>query len=65
VSRTVAHEFGGIAYRIDKPAAQNEWGYSGIEPTKEAFLAMLDGLVKALRRPPAEGRSGGAGEDQD
>lgn len=45
-------EFGGIAYRIDKPAAPNEWGYSGIEPTKEAFLARLDGLVKALRANP-------------
>ena len=31
-------EFGGIAYpRPDKPAAENEWGYSGIEPTQEAI----------------------------
>jgi beta-galactosidase/beta-glucuronidase len=45
-------EFGGIAFRIDKPAAENEWGYSGIEPTREAFLARLDGLVKALRANP-------------
>jgi beta-galactosidase/beta-glucuronidase len=45
-------EFGGIAYRLGAPAAQNEWGYSGIEPTKEAFLKRLDGLVKALRTEP-------------
>jgi beta-galactosidase/beta-glucuronidase len=48
-------EFGGIAYRIDKPSAENEWGYSGIEPTREAFLARLDGLVKALRANPVWG----------
>jgi hypothetical protein len=48
-------EFGGIAFRLDKPAAQNEWGYSGIEPTREAFLQRLDGLVKALRANPAWG----------
>jgi beta-galactosidase/beta-glucuronidase len=42
-------EFGGIAYRIGGVKAENEWGYSGIEPTKEAMLARLDGLVKALR----------------
>jgi hypothetical protein len=48
-------EFGGIAYRIDKPSAQNEWGYSGIEPTREAFLARLDGLVKAIRANPVFG----------
>jgi beta-galactosidase/beta-glucuronidase len=45
-------EFGGIAYRLGAPAAENEWGYSGIEPTKEAFLARLDGLIKALRGNP-------------
>ncbi|MGE0129841.1 MAG: glycoside hydrolase family 2 protein [Blastocatellales bacterium] len=46
-------EFGGIAYRLGSPAAENEWGYSGIEPTKEAFLTRLDGLIKALRSNPA------------
>jgi beta-galactosidase/beta-glucuronidase len=45
-------EFGGIAFRLDKPSAQNEWGYSGIEPTREAFLQRLDGLVKAIRANP-------------
>jgi beta-galactosidase/beta-glucuronidase len=42
-------EFGGIAYRLGTPGATNEWGYSGIEPTSEALLKRLDGLVKALR----------------
>ncbi|HLL55262.1 MAG TPA: glycoside hydrolase family 2 TIM barrel-domain containing protein [Myxococcaceae bacterium] len=41
-------EFGGIAYRAGAPRAQNEWGYSGIEPTKEALTKRLDGLVKAI-----------------
>jgi len=45
----VMSEFGGIAYRLGAPMAENEWGYSGIEPTKEAMLSRLDGLVKALR----------------
>ena len=45
-------EFGGIAYRAGTQAAENEWGYSGIEPSKEAFLRRLDGLVKALRANP-------------
>ena len=45
-------EFGGIAYRLGVPVAENEWGYSGIEPTKEAFLKRLDGLIKALRGNP-------------
>jgi beta-galactosidase/beta-glucuronidase len=45
----VMDEFGGIAYRLGAPAAENEWGYAGIEPTKEAMLQRLDGLVKALR----------------
>lgn len=45
-------EFGGIAYRVGAPVAENEWGYSGIEPTKEAFLMRLDGLIKALRSNP-------------
>jgi hypothetical protein len=42
-------EFGGISYRVGAQKADNEWGYSGIEPTKEALLARLDGLIKALR----------------
>jgi beta-galactosidase/beta-glucuronidase len=42
-------EFGGIAFRIGAPSAANEWGYSGIEPTKEAFLSRLDGLIKSLK----------------
>ena len=42
-------EFGGIAFRIGTPGAANEWGYSGVEPTREAFLTRLDGLVKAIR----------------
>ena len=33
--------------------ADNEWGYSGVEPTREAFLARLDGLIKAIRENPA------------
>ena len=46
-------EFGGIAYRAGAPAAENEWGYAGIEPTQEAMLGRLGGLVKALRANPA------------
>lgn len=46
-------EFGGVAYRLGAPVAENEWGYSGIEPTKEAFLTRLDGLIKAIRGNPA------------
>ena len=42
-------EFGGIAFRLGGPQAGNEWGYSGIEPTQQAFLNRLDGLVKAIR----------------
>jgi beta-galactosidase/beta-glucuronidase len=45
-------EFGGISYRVGVPKAENEWGYSGIEPTLDAFLKRLDGLVKALRANP-------------
>lgn len=41
-------EFGGIAYRAGERRAENEWGYSGIEPSKEAMLSRLDGLVKAI-----------------
>lgn len=46
-------EFGGIAYRTAGQAKEGEWGYAGIEPTKAAFLARLDGLVKALVENPA------------
>jgi beta-galactosidase/beta-glucuronidase len=46
-------EFGGIAFRVGAPVAENEWGYSGIEPTKEAFLTRLDGLMKAIYSNPA------------
>jgi beta-galactosidase/beta-glucuronidase len=46
-------EFGGIAFRLGAPGAANEWGYSGVEPTREAFLQRLDGLVKAIRANPA------------
>jgi hypothetical protein len=46
-------EFGGIAFRLGAPTAANEWGYSGIEPTAEAFLARLEGLVKAITANPA------------
>jgi beta-galactosidase/beta-glucuronidase len=42
-------EFGGIAFRLGAPQAKNEWGYSGIEPTEQAFLDRLGGLVKAIR----------------
>ncbi len=45
----VLTEFGGIAYRTGAPGAANEFGYGNIEPTKEAFLARLDGIVKAVR----------------
>jgi hypothetical protein len=42
-------EFGGIAFRAESTKTDNEWGYAGIEPTKEAMLQRLDGLVTALR----------------
>jgi beta-galactosidase/beta-glucuronidase len=42
-------EFGGVAYRPAKTGSEKEWGYSGIEPTADALLARIDGLVKALR----------------
>lgn len=45
----VLTEFGGIAYRTGAPGAANEFGYGNIEPTKEAFLGRLDGIVKAVR----------------
>jgi beta-galactosidase/beta-glucuronidase len=46
-------EFGGISYRVGAPRVENEWGYAGIEPTKEAMMKRLEGLVKALRANPA------------
>lgn len=48
-SPIVMTEFGGISYRVGEQKSANEWGYSGIEPTKEAFLTRLEGLVRALR----------------
>jgi beta-galactosidase/beta-glucuronidase len=45
----VLTEFGGISYRLGAQRASNEWGYSGIEPTAEAFEQRLDGLLKAIR----------------
>jgi beta-galactosidase/beta-glucuronidase len=45
-------EFGGIAFRIGASQASNEWGYSGVEPTREAFLSRLDGLLEAVRANP-------------
>ncbi|MCC7010448.1 MAG: glycoside hydrolase family 2 [Acidobacteria bacterium] len=45
----VMSEFGGIAFRLGPQQRSNEWGYAGVEPTRETFLARLDGLVKALR----------------
>lgn len=49
----VLTEFGGISYRTGGVRKENEWGYSGIEPTKEAFLTRLDGLVKAVKENKA------------
>jgi beta-galactosidase/beta-glucuronidase len=49
----VLTEFGGIAFRLGAKQAENEWGYSGVEPTREAFLDRLDGLIKAVRGNPA------------
>ena len=49
----VLTEFGGIAFRLGAQQAGNEWGYSGIEPTQEAFLERLRGLVNAIRDNPA------------
>jgi hypothetical protein len=48
-SPIVVTEFGGISYRMGEQKAANEWGYSGIEPTRESMLKRLDGLVKAIR----------------
>ncbi|HEY2933938.1 MAG TPA: glycoside hydrolase family 2 TIM barrel-domain containing protein [Acidobacteriota bacterium] len=45
----ILSEFGGVAYRMGVPLRENEWGYSGIEPTKESMLQRLEGLLKALR----------------
>jgi beta-galactosidase/beta-glucuronidase len=49
----VLSEFGGVAFRLGAQQAANEWGYSGVEATREAFLARLDSLVKAVRSNPA------------
>jgi beta-galactosidase/beta-glucuronidase len=49
----VLTEFGGIAFRLGAKQTENEWGYSGIEPTQEAFLERLEGLVNAIRGNPA------------
>lgn len=48
-SPIIVTEFGGIAYRIDAPKKDNEFGYGNIEPNKEAFLKRLDETVTALR----------------
>ncbi len=48
-SPIVMTEFGGISYRVGAQKAENEWGYSGIEPTAEALTSRLAGLVYALR----------------
>jgi beta-galactosidase/beta-glucuronidase len=45
-------EFGGIAFRSGAPGAANEWGYSGVETNREAFLNRLAGLVHAIRGNP-------------
>lgn len=42
-------EFGGIAYRKGTHSDGHEWGYSGIEPSPEAMLLRLAGLVEAVR----------------
>jgi beta-galactosidase/beta-glucuronidase len=41
-------EFGGVAYKAAKEVDEKAWGYQGIEPTVESFLARVDGQVKAL-----------------
>ena len=50
VQRLAARAHGVRRHRVQGRGAeaQNEWGYSGIEPTKEAMLKRLDGLVKAI-----------------
>ncbi len=45
----VLTEFGGIAYRFNDQRVANEFGYGNTEPTKEAFMNRLDGLVRAVR----------------
>jgi beta-galactosidase/beta-glucuronidase len=42
-------EFGGVAFRAGASKSDKDWGYAGIEPTAEAMLGRVDGLVKALR----------------
>jgi beta-galactosidase/beta-glucuronidase len=46
-------EFGGVAFRVTEQKAANEWGYSGVEKTRESYVARLAGLVKALADNPA------------
>jgi beta-galactosidase/beta-glucuronidase len=49
----VLTEFGGVAFRITEQKAANEWGYSGVEPTRDKYLARLAGLLGAIRGNPA------------
>jgi len=42
-------EFGGIAYRPGGSEKKDEWGYSGIEPTKESMLDRLSAQIQAIR----------------
>lgn len=48
-------EFGGVAYKAAESKDEKAWGYAGIEPTAEAMLQRVDGLVKALRANPVFG----------
>lgn len=48
-------EFGGVAYKAAKSEDDKAWGYAGIEPTVDALLQRMDGLVKALRANPVFG----------
>lgn len=48
-SPIVMSEFGSVAFRLGAPLKANEFGYGQTELSKEAFLARIDGLVKALR----------------
>ena len=51
----VMTEFGGIAFRLGAKVAENEWGYSGVEPTREAFLAQARWLDQGATRQPGLG----------
>lgn len=49
-------EFGGIAYiPPGTQAAENAWGYSGVEKTPEAALARLSGQYNAIQSVPFVG----------